>query len=147
MLPIISNRATCDLKKIRNPTAEAVTTVSHHLWLVTNQVGLAEEKFINTNTNKKCLHEQVTSNHLSHIPIILMYLSKYTEITSLLSLVLLKEKTEQKGEERRKKNEGSFDAEFTKTIKKVQIEYGALHASAKSFDMQVQSMLSIGILN
>lgn len=123
MLPIISNRATWDLKKIRDPTAEAVTTVSASSVVslnnpVANQVGLAEEKFINTNTNKKCLHEQVTSKHLSHIPIILIYLSKYTEITSLLYLVLLKEKAEQKGEERRKKNKGSFDAEFTKTVKK-----------------------------
>jgi len=68
---------------------------------------------------KKCLHEHVTSNHLSYIPIILMYLSKHTEINSLLYLVLLKEK-EQKEEERRKKNKGIFDAEFTKTTKKVQ---------------------------
>lgn len=32
---------------------------------------------------------------------------------------------------------GSFDAEFTITTKKVQIEYGAIHKNVKSFDMQV----------
>lgn len=104
---------------------------------VANELGLAEEKFINTSANKKCVHEQVTSNHLSDFPIFLIYPSKYTELTSLLYLVLLKEKTEQKGEERTEKNKGTFDAEFTKTTKKVQTEYSALHKSAKSFDMPV----------
>lgn len=86
MLPIITNRAICDLKIVRDLTAEAITTVSASSVVslnnpVANRVGLAEEKFINTSANK---------------------ISKYG-ITSLLYLVLLNQKTKQKGEERRRK--------------------------------------------
>lgn len=66
--------------------------------------------------NKKLPFEQVTSNHLSYIAIILMDLSKCTDITSLLYLVLLKEKTERKKE--RKKNNASLDAELKKKLLK-----------------------------
>lgn len=104
---------TCCLKKIRDPTAEAVTTLlaSSVVSLnnpVANQVDLAEEKIINTVASKKCLHEQVTSNHLSYIPIILIQLSKYTEITPLLYLVLLKEKNRAKRRGKKKEKYREF---------------------------------------
>lgn len=91
---------------------------------VAKQVGLAEEKHLNKLESQQKLHyKQVTSNHLSYTAVILMNLSKYTEITSLLYLVLLKEKTDQK-KERRKKNKGSLDRELKKTpLPKVRTQY------------------------
>lgn len=54
---------------------------------------------------------------MSYTGIILMNLSKYKEITSLLYQVLLKEKNGSK-KERRKKNKGRVDAELKKKLLK-----------------------------
>lgn len=56
-----------------------------------------------------------------------MYLSKYTEMISLLYLVMLKVEKRVKRRAKEKEELGEFDAAFRRTKKKVQAEHGALH--------------------